>query len=511
MATKKGIEAGGAYVRIFADDSPLRRTLKSAGEQIAKFSRPFVAAGAKIAGAMLTAGAAAVTATKLFANYGDTIGDAAARIGLSAETLSELGYAAKLSGSSLEDLEKGFRTFQKGLITGSNKNVLARLGLSSEALAAMSPDAQLNAIINAMRGIADPTMRAAMAMQLFGKAGANLVPLLGASAEEMAAMREEAKRLGVSLTAEQVAAAGAFNDALDKMAFALKGISTQIGAALAPAMTYLAERVLEVAASFVQWLSDVMKFVGSFQTAMATIDLAWAATMQTFGDLWDTAKAKFYTGVMATEMFLTDTFDAISVTLQNTWASAMQAMRNLTFSFIKSISKPLENALKAVGLETAATYVQVAGNAASIAQGLATDDKTTAENDKRNAELEKRRKKRALEFGQFATQQERERLDAEKKRAAEVEAATKKLQESMGQDDEQRKRAASDAAQKAAKAAMDAEKATGGGFETAGTFAAAAISGLGAQSLQADMLAAMQQVATNTDAMVNEIAAGGVQ
>jgi len=208
---------------------------------------------------------------------------------------------------------------------------------------------------------------------------------------------------------------------------------------------------------------------------------------------------------------LTDTFDAISVTLQNTWASAMQALTKFTFQFIKSISRPLENALKSIGLETAATYVRGAAQGVAAASGIATDEKAAKENDRRNADLEKRRKQRALDFAQFASQQERERLDAEEKRAKEVEDRTKKLQESMTADDEERKRAASEAAQKAAKAAMDAQKATGGGFETAGTFAAAAISGLGAQSLQADMLAAMQQVATNTDALLVEVAAGGVQ
>jgi hypothetical protein len=51
----------------------------------------------------------------------------------------------------------------------------------------------------------------------------------------------------------------------------------------------------------------------------------------------------------------------------------------------------------------------------------------------------------------------------------------------------------------------------GGGTETAGTFTAAAISGLGASSLQADMLSALKEVAGNTAALVDEVAAGGLQ
>ena len=59
MASKRQIEAGGAFVRIFADDSPLRRALKTASERIKKFGQSFIAAG-KVIGAGLGVAAVAV-------------------------------------------------------------------------------------------------------------------------------------------------------------------------------------------------------------------------------------------------------------------------------------------------------------------------------------------------------------------------------------------------------------------------------------------------------------------
>ena len=143
MASKKAIEAGGAFIRIFADDSPLRRALDGVAKRLKGFAAPLIGASKLIAGGLAASGIAAIAATKSFANYADAIAKTSQRTGLSTEAISELGYAAKLSGSGIEDLERGFRTFQKGLATGSATKALTQLGLSANRLMALSPDEQL--------------------------------------------------------------------------------------------------------------------------------------------------------------------------------------------------------------------------------------------------------------------------------------------------------------------------------------------------------------------------------
>lgn len=510
MASKKQIEAGGAFVRIFADDSPLRRALKDASKRIKDFAKPFIGAGKLIGGALATAAAGLVATTKMFANYADTVGDAAARTGLSAETLSELGYAAKLSGSSMEDLEKGFRVFQKQLVSGANADVLKNLGIDAASLKKASPDVQLNTIIAALAKIQDPTQKAALAMQVFGKAGANLVPLLNEGEAGIAKLRAEAQKLGVSLSDEQVAAGQAFNDALDRISLALQGLANRIGAALAPMLTFLADQVLIAAETFGTWLSDVLKFVGSFETAMATLNLAWVSTWTTMMSFYDGTMTKLRTGAEAARVFLIDIFDQAGVAIVAGWNNAMTQMSKIFGSMYKQVSGPLEDLFRSAGLNQAADALKFAtmGIEMSAAKPAADQQK---EQEKLQQDADARKRARALELANFMAKQDAELAAREKSRLNEVGQATKDLMASMTNDQAKAEEAAKRRAEKAQMGMAQAVGDVGGGAETAGTFTAAAISGLGAGSLQADMLSALKEVAGNTAALVDEVAAGGLQ
>ena len=112
------IEAGKAVVRVEANRSRLGAGLAAAQKQLQSF-----AAGAAKIGAVGLGGAAAVlapltAAVKQFADTGSQLDDMSQRTGASVEALSGLGYAAKMSGAELEDVEKGLRTMQKGLAAG---------------------------------------------------------------------------------------------------------------------------------------------------------------------------------------------------------------------------------------------------------------------------------------------------------------------------------------------------------------------------------------------------------
>lgn len=115
-----------------------------------------------------------------------------------------------------------------------------RLGLDVATLAAASPVERFQQVAEAIGAIEDPTQQAAEATRIFGKSGADLLPILRAQSGELAAMMIEADQLGMTLDqieAEKVAAA---NDALDVMGFQLQGIANQIVVEIAPAVQSLA-------------------------------------------------------------------------------------------------------------------------------------------------------------------------------------------------------------------------------------------------------------------------------
>ena len=229
------VPAGKASVIIEANRSRLAAGLRAAQKELTTF-----AAGAAKIGAGMGAGAVGVlapvtAAVKSFADAGSAIDDISQRTGASAEAISGLGYAAKMSGSSIEDIERGIRSMQKNIAGGSK--VLEELGLDPATLSAMSPDAQFTAIADKIAQIEDPAKRVTAAMEVFGKSGPALVPLLSTGAKGIEALRAEARNLGAEMSGEDAAAAATLGDSIDMLGTSFSGLVNTIGATVAPMFT----------------------------------------------------------------------------------------------------------------------------------------------------------------------------------------------------------------------------------------------------------------------------------
>ncbi len=256
MAGAGGIRAGRAFVELYADDSRLVRGLRSAQQKLAAFGAAVRGIGSQLA--LLGAGILAPlgVAAHVFADTGSQLADMSARTGVSVEALSELGYAAQQSGSSLEDVEKSVRTMQRTItaaVAGSDQaaTALGRLGLSAEQLAGLNPAQQFSAIATALQDIPDPTTRAATAMSVLGKSGTSLLPMIA----DLTALRQEARRLGVVMTGGQAQAADALGDAFDRVRATLRAVAIAVGTALAPVLIDLAGRVTGFLIGLRAWIA----------------------------------------------------------------------------------------------------------------------------------------------------------------------------------------------------------------------------------------------------------------
>jgi hypothetical protein len=236
------------------------------------FSKSVLSLPAAIAGSVAVTGLVALA--KNFADAGSAVDDMAQRTGMSAEAVSSLGYAAKLSGTDVGTLEKGVRKMQMGIadaaagVPGAVDKFNA-LGLSVDDLAKMSPDEQFIAIADKLSLIQDPALKSAAAMEYFGKAGADLVPMLSGGAEEIRKLQQDAADLGQTMSGEDAAAAAKLGDVFDRLLGVIGGLQTRIGSALAPLLTAVGERIISV-------VSNVSKFIGKNQELIVTI-AKWTA------------------------------------------------------------------------------------------------------------------------------------------------------------------------------------------------------------------------------------------
>ncbi len=118
---------------------------------------------------------------------------------------------------------------------------LSALGLTVADLQGLNPDQQFERVADRISKIRDPALRTAAAMEVFGKTGTELLPMMQNGAAGIQALRQEARDLGIVMSTEDAQSAAAFGDALDQLWAVLKSGVFAIGSALAPMLTELVQ------------------------------------------------------------------------------------------------------------------------------------------------------------------------------------------------------------------------------------------------------------------------------
>lgn len=276
MAKAGAIKAGEAYVRLFGDDTALRRTLDQVSLKLRSFGTGLATVGAGLAGVGIGALGGLYAAASAFSTVGDAVDKMNKRTGLSTEAISELGFAAEQEGTNIEELEKAFRKFQQTLGdakagTKTAVDSLEAIGLSVESLMAMSPDEQFYALAEAMSRVTNEAIRTEAAMGLMGRGGAMLIPLLSKGTQGIDELRRQARELGLTFDGEAAQSAAALNDALNALQRSLKGLWVWVGSAVAPAITELAEALTPIVAATSAWVKENRGLVMSFAAGAAAL------------------------------------------------------------------------------------------------------------------------------------------------------------------------------------------------------------------------------------------------
>jgi len=200
------------------------------------------AAAGLVAGAV-AAGAALWKAGEHAAEYADKVEEGTDKTGLSAEQMSGLMYAARNAGVGYEELIGSLVKFEtvavKAQKAGSDQaNVFARLGISQKDIKAGSENLLplLYKVADAFREGKSQVEKAAIARELFGRGGANLIEFLQQGAEGMRLFSQRAAELGLVLTEKDLVAAKAFRLEMIQLRAELEGVGLQLGTRVMPAM-----------------------------------------------------------------------------------------------------------------------------------------------------------------------------------------------------------------------------------------------------------------------------------
>lgn len=211
---------------------------------------------------MAAAGVGLALAMKGQLNAADAAGEMAQQIGISVEDLTRLRHVAKMSGTSVSGMETGVRQLARAMAAGSP----AIKGLGVEVRDA---NGELRPTVDVMEDIAakfaampDGAEKTARAMKIFGKGGAEMIPILNQGKTGMQALMAEADRLGITISQETSDAASNFNDNLTRLKGTMGGLLNVIVASLAPTLEKLSDWAVRAAAGF-QNLSEPVKKIAA--------------------------------------------------------------------------------------------------------------------------------------------------------------------------------------------------------------------------------------------------------
>ena len=305
MGSGAAIKAGEAYVSLFTDWSRMKAGLNSAEQFGKNWGARMRSAGSSVLGsgpasfvsnylANATAATAGLgTLTVMFANAGSELVDMSSRTGASVESLSALKFAAGQTGADFGQLEGGIRKFSKNISDATAGEEAAvqsfdKWGLSAKQFAGLDLEGQLALVADRMQTLGADD-RTAMAMDIFGKSGTALIPILGNGASALTEMTDRARELGLVWSSETAGKADNLGDRLDEMKLVGLSVAYALGEQLYPVVMGLSDIFFDATAGVKEWIAEnphlasgialVATAAGTAGVALAVVGVALPAVI----------------------------------------------------------------------------------------------------------------------------------------------------------------------------------------------------------------------------------------
>ncbi len=256
---EKAIDSMGAEMSDTGKDADkLGKSVEDSGDQAddakAKFDKfkGVVADVGKATAAAITAIAAAATAAgkalwdmaNKTAEYGDAIEKNSQKVGLSFESYQKWDYAMKVCGTEMSSCTNGLKTLTNTFDDAINGSAGAitkfdRLGLSMEDLQGLSREDLFSTVATALQNVTDETEKAALANDMFGKSGQELLPLFNMTEEDLQGLMDECEEYGMVMSDDAVKASAAFEDSLTRLKATFGGLKNSITGEMLPALSLI--------------------------------------------------------------------------------------------------------------------------------------------------------------------------------------------------------------------------------------------------------------------------------
>jgi phage-related protein len=208
----------------------------------------------------LASGAGLSMMAKNAIDAADNMRDLAQKTGVTVEQLSRFQGAAKQSGTDIEAVGAAMIKLNKNLATNNDDAAAAlkQLGISAtDANGKLkSADQVMLEVADKFAKMEDGANKSAAAQMLFGKAGANLIPLLNGG-------RSAVESMATTMSTKFAESADRLNDKLATLQGKLLQVAVGIGTALMPVLDAVTNAVIGIASAFEALPGPLQTIIGS--------------------------------------------------------------------------------------------------------------------------------------------------------------------------------------------------------------------------------------------------------
>ncbi|WP_315804032.1 hypothetical protein [Bradyrhizobium sp. SZCCHNS3002] len=278
---------GNLKIIIGGDTADLDKSLKGAESSLASLGNAAKVGLAAIAVAAAAAGTALAVSMKHVIDGADELNKMSQSAGISVEELSKLKYAGELSDVSMEALGKSVGKLSRAMTEAASDGAsTAAQAFTAMGISVKNQDGTLRESSDVLKDIADKfegykdgASKTALAIQIFGKAGAEMIPLLNSGRDGLEEMGDEAQKFGLVLDKRTTMAAEAFNDNLTRMGKIKEGLITTITAKMLPALEQLSESFLDSRKN-TEWFNAVAEKLATVMNSLVTVGMTLITTWQ---------------------------------------------------------------------------------------------------------------------------------------------------------------------------------------------------------------------------------------
>ena len=209
------------------------------------------------------------------------------RLGISTDAVQRLGYAADVSGASTEDMQTAVQhlslQMEEARKTGTGPLIdgLDRLGISYSEVKGKSPDQVINRLADAFADAGPEVNKTGLAMEVLGRGGAALIPLLNKGSDGIRELGDEFAATGAEIDENGIESLKKFEEEQKRLHYTLVGFRNQAVIALLPQLQKIADALQK-------WITANRELIKArLEQIVAALTVAFKALVRVVGIAFD--------------------------------------------------------------------------------------------------------------------------------------------------------------------------------------------------------------------------------